>query len=74
MSRSSSATRRGQAIGVPPCRAAAWDDLQVLKASENKRDHRLSNELETLLNGGRVSWGFLVWAGVAAFVGWVVFG
>ena len=26
------------------------------------------------LNGGRVSWGFLVWAGIAAFVGWVVFG
>ena len=50
------------------------DDLQVLKASENKRDHRLLHELETLLNGGRVSWGFLVWAGVAAFVGWVVFG
>ena len=39
------------------------DDLQVLKASENKRDHRLLHELETLLNGGRVSWGFLVWAG-----------
>ena len=50
------------------------DDLQVLKASENKRDHRLLHELETLLNGGRVSRGFLVWAGVAAFVGWVVFG
>ena len=50
------------------------DDLQVLKASENKRDHRLLHELETLLNGGRVSCGFLVWAGVAAFVGWVVFG
>ena len=30
------------------------DDLQVLKASENKRDHRLLHELETLLNGGRV--------------------
>ena len=26
------------------------DDLQVLKASENKRDHRLLHELETLLN------------------------
>ena len=50
------------------------DDLQVLKAGENKRDHRLSNELETLLNGGRISWGFLVWAGAAAFVRWVVFG
>ena len=24
------------------------DDLQVLKASENKRDHRLLHELETL--------------------------
>ena len=54
--------------------SGCWHDLQVLKAGENKRDHRLLNELETLLNGGRVSWGFLVWAGVAAFVGWVVFG
>ena len=35
--------------------SGCWDDLQVLKASENKRDHRLLNELETLLNGGRVS-------------------
>ena len=35
--------------------SGCWDDLQVLKASENKRDHRLVHELETLLNGGRVS-------------------
>ena len=54
--------------------SGCWDDLQVLKAGENKRDHRLSNELETLPNGGCVSWGFLVWAGAAAFVAWVVFG